>query len=266
MARRSAGVREGFESFWVTPDRQPGRDVPEQEGRSTVVSRSEPPSTGRPWESGASCGWRVALARIESNPASRVVVAVGGLVASGKTTVAEEISRALGGVHIEADRIRDEILGIGSGPAAHQRAWPQNLAAGVTAEIYAELMARGRNILARGGRPILDGCFARRAQRQQAQALASAHDARFLFVECHAEAGKRRERLVARSAASCVAPEGWLALLERIEGRWEPVSELRPLDHLRVDTSRPIAAAVEELLLRLASPATGDSRPSGAAR
>lgn len=175
------------------------------------------------------------------------LLAVGGWIASGKSSVAREIAKSLHAEYVEADAVRDEIMAIGSGQAAHEAAWPQNLAPGATERIYTALFDRARVLLETGRDVVLDGCFASHEQRSAARALAQSAGARFCFAECRADESTLRERLHARSAASGLDPQAWLLLLERIESRWEPASELAPSEHLILDTGGSLGEALGSL-------------------
>jgi len=186
----------------------------------------------------------------------RLLVAVGGLVASGKSSIAREVARALGAVHVEADAVRDELLEIEPGQLAHEAAWSDNLAPGVTDRVYAEVLARAARALEGAETAVVDGCFARRAQREAARAVARAADADFLFVDCMATRGVLESRLRARSREAGIAPGAWFALLDRVEARWEPVAELAAAEYLRVDSDRALAPIVGDVLAATAGEQT----------
>ena len=191
------------------------------------------------------------------------LVAVGGLVASGKSSVARETARVLGAVHVEADRVRDEILNIDSGQTAHEAAWSANLAPGVTGRVYGEMLDRARQALLAGSSVVVDGCFAWRSQRAGARTIAQECDAHFLFVECHTSRSVLEQRLRARSLAAGVSESAWFALLDRVEGRWQPVTELLANEYLRVDSSLSLASIVDHVVKNLRCPvrlvASGDA-------
>lgn len=176
------------------------------------------------------------------------LIAVGGLVASGKSSVARETARVLGAVHVEADRVRDEILHIESGQTAHEAAWSTNLAPGVTDRIYREMLDRARQALSAGNFVVVDGCFALRSQRAGARTLARECDAHFLFVECRTSRPVLEQRLRARSLAAGVCDSAWFALLDRVESRWQSITELSEDEYLRVDSNLPLASIVDDVV------------------
>lgn len=189
-----------------------------------------------------------------------MLIAVGGLIASGKSSVARAAAEALRAAHIEADALRDELLRIEPGQLAHEAAWADNLEPGVTDRIYREMLDRAGAALARDERAVVvDGCFARRAQRLAARAVAHAQLAPFLFVECRAPREVIERRLRARSAEAGIDASAWIELLERIEARFEPVDELTASEHLVVDSARPLRDAVARITHRTGGPRAAPS-------
>jgi predicted kinase len=183
-----------------------------------------------------------------------MLIAIGGLVASGKSSVAREAARALGAMHVEADQVRDQTLHIEPGQRAHEACWMQNLQPGVTDRVYRKMFERARDVLSREISVVLDGCFATRSQRVDARSLAKRCGTRFMFVECRTSRSVLESRLRARSLDAGVPESTWFALLDRIESRWEPVTELPAEEYLRVDSARPLGSIVEDITAVVCNP------------
>jgi len=177
-----------------------------------------------------------------------MLIAVGGFVASGKSSVARELARTLGAVHIEADQVRDEILQIPSSQAAHEAAWSDNLAPGVTDRIYSEMLDRAESALSKDRPAVLDGCFATHAQRVGARGLAHLYANPFLFVECRTTRSVLEQRLRDRSRATGIDESAWFPLLDRIESRWEPVTELAVDEYVKVDSELAVPMIVDDVM------------------
>jgi FMN phosphatase YigB (HAD superfamily)/predicted kinase len=169
------------------------------------------------------------------------VIAVGGLVASGKTTLARDLARRLGAAHVEADHERAALLG----PAGdvHEAEAMRRFAPDVEARVYTALMHRAEPILARGHAAVLDGCFARAAQREAARALARRNGAPFVFVECVASEEATRRRLAKRDRRA--EHPGWEWLHADLAARWERSDSLARDEQLRVETASPERAVAE---------------------
>jgi FMN phosphatase YigB (HAD superfamily)/predicted kinase len=169
------------------------------------------------------------------------LIAVGGLVASGKTTLARMLAQRLGAAHVEADHERSALLG----PAGevHEAEAMRRFAPELEARVYAALMQRAEPILARGHAAVLDGCFARAAQREAARALARRNGAPFVFVECVASEEATRRRLAKRDRRA--EQPGWEWLHADLAARWEGSDSLARDERLRVETASPERAVTE---------------------
>jgi FMN phosphatase YigB (HAD superfamily)/predicted kinase len=191
------------------------------------------------------------------------VIAVGGRVASGKTQVSRTLAERLDAEHVEADRIREGLLGRGPAADTHEASWERNLRPLLAQETYAELRRRTEHALAAGRDVVVDACFPREAQREGVRSLARDVGASFLFVECHADASVTQQRLTAREAHS---GPGWTEIAAELARTWEPVAALSAVEHLRLHTGRPLQQAVADALAHLAArrpppPASGDAVP-----
>lgn len=115
----------------------------------------------------------LACATAYLNPAPPVLLAIGGLSGTGKTTVARHIAPGLppvpGAVHLRTDEIRKALLGVD--PLTHLA--PEGYRAEVTAQVYDRLLADARACLAAGQSVILDATFLDPAERGAARALAA---------------------------------------------------------------------------------------------
>jgi predicted kinase len=178
-----------------------------------------------------------------------VLVAVGGLVASGKTTVSRALAERLGAPRIEADRVRDVLLGDRPGRSVHESEWARSFSPGFEKKVYAELLRRADVVLGSGRAAVLDACFARACQRVATRALAGSHRRPFLFVECRVEEALARARLAARSRA--VGDVGWLRISESLARRWEASAELAAEQFVALDSGRALGACLATLESRL---------------
>jgi len=173
------------------------------------VTRAEPAPEARPGASAA--------------PA--LLLAVGGAVASGKSTAARWLAERLDADQLAADAVRADLQEHGRPGGWDPGAWEP---------VYRELLQRADAVLASGRSAVLDGSFRTREARVAARRLARERGARFRFVECRAGADAIRGRLAARERAEGHA--GWTEIAERVDAAWEPLSELAPGERSVVDT------------------------------
>ncbi len=167
------------------------------------------------------------------------LVAVCGLVASGKSSVAERLAALLGAEHVGADETRRALFEAGESEA---------FVPGFSKQVYRELFERAAAALDAGRSVVLDGTFRTRRLRAEARQVAAERGLPFLCVECRAAVEVCRERVRARERAG---ERGWEALFEKFLTLWEPLEELPPGEHAVLDTSGP-PAALEPLVVDLA--------------
>jgi len=174
-----------------------------------------------------------------------VIVAVGGPVASGKSTLARELASRLGAEVLEADAVRDELAEDRRAATVHEADW-HALGEGFAERVYAELLRRAEDALDGRRSTVLDACFPAERWRRRARAVARSRGARFLFVECRTPDAAVRARLAARDARA--ERPGWQALHDALVARFEPVTELATDEHRTVASEGPLGGAVASLV------------------
>ncbi|NNL65710.1 MAG: AAA family ATPase, partial [Myxococcales bacterium] len=166
-------------------------------------------------------------------------MAVGGGVASGKSTTARSLAARLDAVHVGSDEVRAEMPreGLAAFDPRHEE------------QVYAEVIRRADRGLAEGRAVVLDGCFSLAREREEARAMAVRHGAPFLFLECRASQAALRERLAERDAE--LTEPFWQTIHDDVARRSEPVVELSPDEHDVVRTDRPTERVIEEVAARV---------------
>ena len=172
-------------------------------------------------------------------PLSRpALIAVGGLIASGKSHTAERLSRHLHCPVVDTDRTRKHLLGTGfeqnvSGGEAFAGAYSPEF----SQKVYAEVLRRA-NVVLDSRRPvIIDATFRAAGERDTVRRLARRHDVAFRFVECRAPRRVAIERLRERASGPSVS-DAREDLYDDFARRWEPVSGLAAKEWVRLDTTR----------------------------
>jgi predicted kinase len=181
--------------------------------------------------------------RLDPLPGEPLVIATGGRVASGKSTLAKAVARRLAAPRVVADRVRRALLTELPDGSGHELAWAHEFGE----RVYAGLLARAGDVLA-GRRPVvLDACFPTAARRAAAAALAARSGARFVFAYCDAPASDIAARLRLRDVRDGAAPGGWEKIARELEMQWEPPRRGEPGRLVRIDTSRPRGAWLRAL-------------------
>ncbi|HEY0709075.1 MAG TPA: AAA family ATPase [Polyangia bacterium] len=198
----------------------------------------------------------LAYADALGGPEPQALIAIGGLVGTGKSTLAEAIARQLGFPVISSDVARKQLAGLrptdrGDArlyqPAQHQRT-------------YDEIFRRADLVLAAGRSVVLDATFRTPADRERARTLAAAHGARFLFVEttCALPAVRERLRVRASAVSESDADE---AVLDQTAASFVPPTELAPDDLLPYQSDAPGAASLEDFIAGQLLPRLVHTRP-----
>lgn len=149
------------------------------------------------------------------------VVAVGGLIGAGKSTVADALSFALGCPTIEADRTRKELMGAKPTDNLASGTFINAYSREMTERVYDELMARAAPVLRSGRSVVLDASFRKACLRDKASALADRHGVPFRFVECVAPEAELRHRLRMRKREE-TASDATADLLDAFMASYEP--------------------------------------------
>lgn len=154
-----------------------------------------------------------------------LLVLVGGVAGSGKTTVAEELAREIDGVAIASDRLRKQLAGL-SPTARASDGWRSGLyAPEVSERVYAGLRERARPVLVSGRPAILDATFSLRREREAVRALAAEVGCEVQLVEVRCAREVALRRLERRERAGDDASDAGPALYDRIAGAFEPPEE-----------------------------------------
>jgi predicted kinase/FMN phosphatase YigB (HAD superfamily) len=186
------------------------------------------------------------------------VIAVGGLVATGKSTVSRALAEGLGVSRIEADAVRDDLLREPArGDPVHEAHWWRAFEHGFEDRVYRELLRRAESELDAGRGVVIDGCFARAHQRLEARALARSRGFDFVFVECRVPPEAMRRRLAERDLRA--RNPGWQAIYDDLAERWEAVAELTTEEHVVLRSDGPIDDVLAPLLA--AGAGAGGGRP-----
>ena len=171
-----------------------------------------------------------------------------GLIATGKSTVADTLAKALGVSQHNSDRIRKTLSGsdgpvpFGKGPYTRE----------ATGLIYGKLMLHAQEAVAQGCSIVLDATYGRREQRDAVRRLADHFRARIVFVECTCRETLIRERLEAREDLSRSVSDARLEHLAPIKARYEAPDEIDAAHLIRVDTEQALDDNIHTILARFA--------------
>lgn len=175
-----------------------------------------------------------------------LVLAVGGLSGTGKTTLAMALAEALGAELLRTDTIRKELFGGGSHiarkdvgiytPEARQR-------------VYDEMYKQGESLHSDRISVVLDGTFSTLEMLSKAQRLAADPRSIFLSVECICRPEVAHQRISRRLAQGRDASDARPEIHDLQRQRWETWPERIP--QVRLDTEQPLDKQVEQVVVAL---------------
>jgi uncharacterized protein len=178
-----------------------------------------------------------------------VLYAVGGMIASGKSTLAAQLGERLAAPVVDSDRTRKQFAGVDAFTPLPDAAFSGHYSAEATTRTYDEVLRRAEVVLRSGRSVIVDASFRTRAERAHASELARRCGVALLFVECVASPEVSRARLERRAQKRSVS-DGRLELFDEFAKSYEPVRELPPESFLSVSTDGPAGAALTQVLAR----------------
>jgi aminoglycoside phosphotransferase family enzyme/predicted kinase len=237
---------------------------------SFQLDEPEVPSTQRQ----AACQEANSLFRLAAHyagsPVRPILVMIGGLMGTGKSTLALALHHELGWKLCTSDMIRKQLAQIDpTQPRAD--AFDQGLySAQWTARTYDALRREAGETLSNGRSVLLDASFLHRADRQAVAREAATRGAAAVFIECVcprdsalqrlAERWKKRvERAFFSSECASSASDGRPDLYDAQCAHWDAciAHEEPDVKHMVVTTTQPLAVNVEQVLEALGIPRLG---------
>jgi aminoglycoside phosphotransferase family enzyme/predicted kinase len=188
-----------------------------------------------------------------------------GLMGSGKSVLAEALAPGLGLTVLRSDVIRKELAGMQPTTAVRMPYGEGIYSAERDEATYTELFKQAERLLSQGGSALLDASFQHARHRTQAMQLAARAGAEFFVLECWCSEEELRRRLEARVAQGNSVSDGRWELLAQQRQAFEPLFEVPPPQHIKVDTTRAptlVAAEVMRQLERRDSLSSSPSSPS----
>ena len=178
---------------------------------------------------------------------SPALIVVCGLSGSGKSTIARLLQHRKGFKMINSDSVRKRLAAV----PVHEHSFTEygaNIYSNRFTKItYDTMLAEAESLIGRGCGVILDATFKASADRQLALALASRHGVPVLFVECVVSEEEAIRRLERRGSAQNEVSDATPEVHRRQRAEFQPIHEIPPRKHLRLDTSGERERLVAEI-------------------
>jgi hypothetical protein len=176
-----------------------------------------------------------------------VIVAVAGVPASGKSTLARALARTAGLPVLESDEVRKQLAGV----APTARASPDLYDRAHDDSTYAELIRRASDLVASSGGVIVAATFRHARHRGALAEAAERAGARLRVIECLVPRSELLERAASRAAEGHDVSDAGPSVVERHLRYREPFEDLPAHVHLPLRADRPVTeliCAVEDAL------------------
>ena len=170
-----------------------------------------------------------------------------GMIASGKSTLAERLSQTLDVKVLRSDVIRKDLFGLKPDAAMEVPFGEGIYSEEVNRLTYGKLLLLAQEEVKKGCSVILDATFNNRRYRGEAQRLSQDLDADLIFVECVASLPEIRRRLLGRETNRSVS-DARLHHLTEFKNIFEPLTEAEEKIRIRVNTEDSVEENIHKIL------------------
>lgn len=179
------------------------------------------------------------------------LIVIFGMIGTGKSTLAELISRELNCDVIVSDKVRKEILGIAPTERRYESFHKGIYSEATTDRVYDEIIKLGKRAAESGNTVILDASFSKRRHRKLAVKAAESFGMRVFFIQTKASDKTARERLLRRELIGKSISDARLDIFENSKQGFEEPTELVRDRFLSVSTEKTPELALSEALMGL---------------
>jgi aminoglycoside phosphotransferase family enzyme/predicted kinase len=175
-----------------------------------------------------------------------------GLMGTGKSVLAEALARRLDVTVLSSDATRKQLAGLAATAPARDEFGAGIYTAEWTEATYAQLFQEAERRLLQGRSVLLDASFQRACYRLRALQMAQRIGVEFCVLECWCPEEEIRRRLEGRAAQGGAVSDGRWDLVGQQRQAFEPLFDVPPRHHLRVDTTPPPERVADDVIRELA--------------
>jgi aminoglycoside phosphotransferase family enzyme/predicted kinase len=179
------------------------------------------------------------------------MLCVMGLMGTGKTYLARNLSERLGWTHISSDETRKRLAGFEPEERSSD-GWEQGLYKhNLTQKTYDALLSKAQEHVAMGESVILDASFRSDQERRRFRQIAEEFGAKPIFIDLKASRQVISKRLLKRQAKGTSTSDGRLELYDKQASSWESLSADIQRLSLALDGGAPLSEKVAIIMRKL---------------
>ena len=189
-----------------------------------------------------------------TQPRRGELILMSGLSGSGKSTIARQLARHLGAIHIRSDAVRKHLGGIGLTERGSAELYTDEM----SVKTYKRLLELGIMLATQGFPVILDAKYDRQKLRKEAIELAQFHHLPLQILHCTAPLKVLLLRLALRTGDIADATPD---LLEAQQAASEPFTEVEQAYYVKnLDTTQPLEHILKLSIINFSQAGSGTSR------
>lgn len=170
-----------------------------------------------------------------------------GLIAAGKSTLAQALAEKLNVRLLRSDQIRKQLFTDDPEQSRTAAFGADIYSPHATALTYAHMLEQAQQEIEKGASVILDATFSQRKWRMEARRLAADTDANIVFIQCTAAEAVLKRRLRDRDSQPSRS-DARLQHYAAFKADYEPLDDI-PSDHLiSIDTALPLQEGLRRIM------------------
>lgn len=172
-----------------------------------------------------------------------------GLIASGKSTLAESWAQSLGIKSYNSDRVRKDLAGLAVNAPQRESFNSGIYTAEFSRKTYDALLAHAEADLSAKRSVVLDGSYQSKAERLRVQEIAWRHKVPLIFIECRCPEMRLKERMAKRALDPSAVSDGRWEIYLQQKDRFERPDELAAGELITIDTDAPVDTLIARLVV-----------------
>lgn len=177
------------------------------------------------------------------------IFVIHGLPATGKSTMAKALGRALEVEPMRSDIVRKQMFGISPHDVGARQFKDNIYTPSATDRTYERLIDLAQRQIETGASVILDATFSREQYRENLVHLAKKRGITPVFIECRTPDNIMKERLLEREHSLSVS-DARIVHFEPLKHAYQPITKSNDVRHITIDTTLRPDQCIRELLIK----------------